>query len=643
MIDRNTEFLNIISSREEYKNIIFDSLNFLVDSNSYIFRRGKHWYRLENWDLPDSGVIREWQADEEDFIPKDEYTEKINIHNSKIIFDVQILNKQGKLGDIRQITFTDDCAVIMAIVELQHNFNIVLFDKKSLEIINMIKNISVETLPYLTKNGVLFCRNDNLGRPNQLCYKLIRGAEEHLLYREEEISYRLRIIPSRDIDGVCLIKSANFQQGKVFFYDERSNESKLNIVIDDKKESHLPNYCNLIEILDEIYLVTSFRNRNSIGVCLKKIDSSEQFWIKINNSTVIKGVEIFGSNILLKLSSESCYSYLLLKHQKSKKLNFKEILIKFNNDTIVYENCYSNNYIIFLERSIFSENVLSFDINTENLQVKFSKSFWENEDIKSKLIWTSCDENGIKIPISLLWKGKEELPYKKKCILYVYGAYGKDDSVKLDPTILSIIKSNFLYAVVHVRGGGFLGGEWYRSGKGLKKKNSITDFIKGVNYLIENDIVDSSSIGLISSSAGAIVAGAAFNDNPYLFKSILLFSPFIDPYSSLLSKKDPLSKTELGEWGDISNKEIQDYIKGYSPMQNIGNLKQSNTTIISLLGENDIYIDNRSVIEWSNKLCMKNIKSLVYINKNAGHGGVSHKDKDLFVNILSYFLSVVSR
>ncbi|MCD3400127.1 prolyl oligopeptidase family serine peptidase [Streptococcus equi subsp. zooepidemicus] len=95
--------------------------------------------------------------------------------------------------------------------------------------------------------------------------------------------------------------------------------------------------------------------------------------------------------------------------------------------------------------------------------------------------------------------------------------------------------------------------------------------------------------------------------------------------------------------GDISNKEIQDYIKGYSPMQNIGNLKQSNTTIISLLGENDIYIDNRSVIEWSNKLCMKNIKSLVYINKNAGHGGVSHKDKDLFVNILSYFLSVVSR
>ncbi|WP_231146125.1 prolyl oligopeptidase family serine peptidase [Streptococcus equi] len=83
-----------------------------------------------------------------------------------------------------------------------------------------------------------------------------------------------------------------------------------------------------------------------------------------------------------------------------------------------------------------------------------------------------------------------------------------------------------------------------------------------MNYLIENDIVDSSSIGLISSSAGAIVAGAAFNDNPYLFKSILLFSPFIDPYSSLLSKKDPLSKTELGEWGILVIKKYRIILRG---------------------------------------------------------------------------------
>lgn len=141
--------------------------------------------------------------------------------------------------------------------------------------------------------------------------------------------------------------------------------------------------------------------------------------------------------------------------------------------------------------------------------------------------------------------------HRKKCIFYVYGAYGKDDSVKIDPIVSSIINSDFLYAVVHVRGGGFLGGDWYRSGKELNKKNSITDFVKGVKYLIENGIVDSNSLGLISASAGAIIAGASFNDNPNLFKGILLFSPFIDPYGALLSKNDPLSKTEAAEWGDI--------------------------------------------------------------------------------------------
>lgn len=78
-------------------------------------------------------------------------------------------------------------------------------------------------------------------------------------------------------------------------------------------------------------------------------------------------------------------------------------------------------------------------------------------------------------------------------------------------------------------------------------------------------------------------------------------------------------------------------------MQNIEKVKSSNSTIISLLGKNDKYIDNSSVVEWSNRLHTKNINSLVYINENAGHGGISHNDKELFAIIMSYFLSIVNR
>lgn len=374
MIDRNKEFLKTVNGRGEYKNNILDALNSSADSNSYIFRRGNHWYRLENWDLPNSGIIREWKASGDDCIPKADYSDSFNIKNSKTILDVKKINYQHMLGDISQITFTDDGKIIMVLFLKDHIYNVVLLNKKDLKILNMIKDISVETLPYLTNSSVLYCRNDEYGRPSKLYYKLFRSEKEFLIYREEEISYRLKIIPSRGIEKVCLVKSANFQQGKFFVYDERANEINFHTLCNQFDEKKLPNHYNLIEIEDEIYFITSFRSRISTGICLKKIGSSEQTQYEIKSKTIIKSIDIFGCNILLKTSSEASISYLLLKLQTSGKLNFKEIEINLNSDVNIYENSYSNKYIIFLESNVFLENVISFDISKETLKFEFSKS-----------------------------------------------------------------------------------------------------------------------------------------------------------------------------------------------------------------------------------------------------------------------------
>ncbi|HEV1714306.1 TPA: S9 family peptidase, partial [Streptococcus pneumoniae] len=257
----------------------------------------------------------------------------------------------------------------------------------------------------------------------------------------------------------------------------------------------------------------------------------------------------------------------------------------------------------------------------------------------SKVIWTKKDSYDVSIPISLFWKSEDtdELPRRKKCILSVYGAYGKNDNSDLDEIMLSIIDAGFIYAIVHVRGGGYLGGEWYRSGKALNKWNSIRDFIEGVNYLRENDVIDSKRLGLITSSAGGIIAGAVLNEEKNLLQSILLFSPFINPYDTLQNPNDPLSKTEIAEWGDIRDPEVKAYIKSYSPMQNIEKARDSNTVIVNILGEKDPYINNNEVIEWSKKLNSIGVKSLLYLNKAAGHGGFTPSDVLLMIDTLNYF------
>lgn len=121
----------------------------------------------------------------------------------------------------------------------------------------------------------------------------------------------------------------------------------------------------------------------------------------------------------------------------------------------------------------------------------------------------------------------------------------------------------------------------------------------------------------------------------------MLFSPFINPYNQLIYGNDPLTKTEISEWGDIRDKKVRKYIKSYSPLQNVEKAKGSNTTVLSILGQTDNYVDNNDVIEWSNKLQRFDVKSYVYLNPNAGHGGINSEEKELLINILSFFLKNV--
>lgn len=105
-----------------------------------------------------------------------------------------------------------------------------------------------------------------------------------------------------------------------------------------------------------------------------------------------------------------------------------------------------------------------------------------------------------------------------------------------------------------------------------------------------------------------------------MFKSMLLFSPFINPYNSLVESADSLSKFENLEWGDIENKQVREYIRSYSPVQNIRKIHDSSTVIISVLGGKDNYISNADVVDWVEKLREKELTAYTLLNDSAGHG-----------------------
>ncbi|HEV9582251.1 TPA: S9 family peptidase [Streptococcus pneumoniae] len=643
MNQSNEIFLNTIQEKTHYKRSISSSFQELKKWNSLIFRRGRYWYQFDNWSIPNTGVIKEWYVEDNDWIPKVSSSSLDNSNSLKIVFDVEkyTLPDDSILQDVR---ISSDESYIVLVVSSLRSTNLIGIKKYTMEELFIIEDISVESSFYLGKFGVMYTRSKEYGRPSKLFYKSFDSFTEEELFEENECSFRLKIV---HIDSNnCFVKSVDFQKGRIFLY----SFDRTGFVRHSYTETVAPTPRDIALFSTEkaqYFLGLSSTEEKKDQLILRETSSGDRVSITIPYQDRARRVHCIGRYILLDCSNaaNSVFYLATFKNNSLRELSVNKIT--FDEKTTLYENSFSDRVLLFLERRTFYEKILSFDLIENTLKTEFERPIIKSNNTKyfSKVIWTKKDSYDVSIPISLFWKSEDtdELPRRKKCILSVYGAYGKNDNSDLDEIMLSIIDAGFIYAIVHVRGGGYLGGEWYRSGKALNKWNSIRDFIEGVNYLRENDIIDSKRLGLITSSAGGIIAGAVLNEEKNLLQSILLFSPFINPYDTLQNPNDPLSKTEIAEWGDIRDPEVKAYIKSYSPMQNIEKARDSNTVIVNILGEKDPYINNNEVIEWSKKLNSIGVKSLLYLNKAAGHGGFTPSDVLLMIDTLNYFFEEVGR
>ena len=608
-----------------------------------IFRRGRYWYQFDNWSIPNTGVIKEWYAEDNDWIPKVSSSSLDNSNSLKIVFDVE---KYTLLDDsiLQDVRISSDESYIVLVVSSLRSTNLIGIKKYTMEELFIIEDISVESSFYLGKFGVMYTRSKEYGRPSKLFYKSFDSFTEEELFEENECSFRLKIV---HIDSNnCFVKSVDFQKGRIFLY----SFDRTGFVRHSYTETIAPTPRDIALFSTEkaqYFLGLSSTEEKKDQLILRETSSGDRVSITLPYQDRTRRVHCIGRYILLDCSNAASFVFYLATFKNNSLRELSVNKITFDEKTTLYENSFSDRVLLFLERRTFYEKILSFDLIENTLKTEFERPIIKSNNTKyfSKVIWTKKDSYDVSIPISLFWKSEDtdEFPRRKKCILSVYGAYGKNDNSDLDEIMLSIIDAGFIYAIVHVRGGGYFGGEWYRSGKALNKWNSIRDFIEGVNYLRENDIIDSKRLGLITSSAGGIIAGAVLNEKKNLLQSILLFSPFINPYDALQNPNDPLSKTEIAEWGDIRDPEVKAYIKSYSPMQNIEKARDSNTVIVNILGEKDPYINNNEVIEWSNKLNSIGVKSLLYLNKAAGHGGFTPSDVPLMIDTLNFFFEEVGR
>ncbi len=186
----------------------------------------------------------------------------------------------------------------------------------------------------------------------------------------------------------------------------------------------------------------------------------------------------------------------------------------------------------------------------------------------TKVINVSKLENPETIPVRISENSDPKLR-KKGLILKVYGAYGAFVESGYDEFETMMMDSGYVVAQAHVRGSRAKGWGWYFDGKTLKKKNSIDDYLACASFLLENNEVPDSNLIAYGQSAGGLIIGAAINQKPHLFKAGIFDYPYLDVLSTMSNDTLPLTTLEYQEWGNPKVKEESEYIKIYSPYQNI--------------------------------------------------------------------------
>ncbi|HAF30457.1 MAG TPA: oligopeptidase B [Bacteroidales bacterium] len=261
---------------------------------------------------------------------------------------------------------------------------------------------------------------------------------------------------------------------------------------------------------------------------------------------------------------------------------------------------------------------------------------FDKKNYKAKRIFATADD-GTKIPMSIVYRKGIKLDGNNPALIYAYGSYGITNDPYFSTVRLSLLDRGFVYAIAHVRGGQYLGRQWYEDGKLLKKINTFTDFNSCAKHLIDQGYTSNEKLFAMGGSAGGLLMGAIVNLKPELYKGIVAQVPFVDVITTMLDESIPLTTGEFDEWGNPKDSIYYEYMLSYSPYDQVK--EHDYPAMLVTTGLHDSQVQYWEPAKWVAKL--RDMKTdnnvlLLYTNMDTGHGGASGRFEALKQYAMEY-------
>ena len=455
-------------------------------------------------------------------------------------------------------------------------------------------------------------------------------ALDQLVYEEKDPSNYIGVGKTKSEKFITVVSKATLSSEVSWINANQPNDALVVFQPRMKEVLYSIDHAN-----DRFYIRTNQQAKNFKIVTCTEDKTGESCWEELiahRQEVLVSGFELFKNFIAINERKNGLTQIHIVNTQNKEShfLPFDEPTYvagigsnpEYHTDTLRF-----NYTSLTTPNSVYDYNMVTKDkkrMKQQEVLGGFDAQQYETE----RMFATAKD--GIQIPISIVYKKGFIKDGNSPLLLYAYGSYGISMDASFSSVRLSLLNRGFAFAIAHIRGGQELGRYWYEDGKMLNKKNTFTDFIDCAEFLIAKKYTSSSHLYANGGSAGGLLMGAIINMRPDLWKGVIAAVPFVDVVTTMSDSSIPLTTNEYDEWGNPADKESYDYMKSYSPYDNVANHTYPNMMVIT--GLHDSQVQYFEPAKWVAKIrAMKTGDHLLLMHTDmeAGHGGASGRYKPL--------------
>ena len=488
---------------------------------------------------------------------------------------------------------------------------------------------NIERVNYVTwatdNKTLFFVTEDPVTKRSDKFFRHVLGSDKNdLIYEEKDEMFDIYTFRSRD-RAIIFLGAESKTSTDVRFLPADNPNAELKFVL-----ARQPDHEYDVDHRDGLFYIRTNKGAKNFRVMTAPVsDPSEKNWKEFvaHRPTVkVEAISLFADHAVLSEWENGLQQLEVLnfKTNKRHRIEFPEPVYSTG---LSANREFNTSVVRYSYNSMVTPNsVFDYDMNTGKNTLRKQTEVpggFDRKNYQSERVFATASD-GTKIPMSIVYRKGTKLDGSAPALLYGYGSYGASIPPTFSSSRLTLLDRGVVYVIGHIRGGGELGEEWRQAGRMMTKINTFTDFIACADHLVKAKYTSSNRLVIQGGSAGGLLMGVVTNMRPDLFKAVISEVPFVDVLNTMLDASIPLTTSEYIEWGNPNEKPAFEYMKRYSPYDNLE--KKNYPTILVKVSVNDSQVPYWEGAKYVAKL--RDLKTdqnplLLKVNFGAGHGGAS--------------------